>query len=577
MAIDTLPPRIDTASPERNRSTDEKRNEARLLGYLDELQKEGERHRDRWAPKEERERDIKLYRGKVGPKTGDPFFKANIVQTFVDRMVQQLTDNRPILRVESRKIGLKQVAQVAVKVADAVWEETRMQRQTYKMAHNAAITRSAGLYTGYDPATDEIVLEVIKNSQVIFDPAVEEAALLHKAEYLAIDRIRPCSELIYKFPGRGGLVKPDANVTLDPADQARRTVNSPLTDLLNGRVEGGDVLGRAHVWEWCLIDRQRGPDGTPLFPNGRRIYRTKDRILWDAANPFWDAEHPLDWFDWIPDPEHAWGSSAPDLLYHLQMAFNQLGDGLVENQILSNFLTVIADHDSMDPATWRRLHAITSSIIIRKKSRNAMAPTITPPVPFGQDKIALLRWIFTIAQLLTGVTDVTLGETPGSLQSGLAIEGLVEGANLGTRSRASRLEDFFSRVGQKLLARIFQTWTSDRVISLVGPSGAAVDYLVKRSEFFVDDQGQPMDELARREALKWHRFIVQPGSSMAGTRLKRGQLMKDLVLLGAASREDLLAEAGFPNPGEMLERAKKEFAEFQAAGFVPPAAMKSGS
>ena len=61
-----------------------------------------------------------------------------------------------------------------------------------------------------------------------------------------------------------------------------------------------------------------------------------------------------------------------------------------------------------------------------------------------------------------------------------------------------------------------------------------------------------------------------------GTRLRRGQLMKDLVLLGAGSREDMLAEAGFPNPKEMLDRAKREFLEFQAAGFVPPAASQSG-
>jgi len=114
------------------------------------------------------------------------------------------------------------------------------------------------------------------------------------------------------------------------------------------------------------------------------------------------------------------------------------------------------------------------------------------------------------------------------------------------------------------------------VVSLVGPSGPATDYVMKRSEFFLNDDGTPLSDAERREALKWHRFIVQPGSSMAGTRLRRGQLMKDLVLLGAGSREDMLAEAGFPNPKEMLDRAKKEYAEYAAAGFVPPAAAKTG-
>ena len=37
--------------------------------------------------------------------------------------------------------------------------------------------------------------------------------------------------------------------------------------------------------------------------------------------------------------------------------------------------------------------------------------------------------------------------------------------------------------------------------------------------------------------------------------------MMDLVKIAAASREDLLIAADFPNPQEMLERAKKEYLE----------------
>ncbi len=92
-----------------------------------------------------------------------------------------------------------------------------------------------------------------------------------------------------------------------------------------------------------------------------------------------------------------------------------------------------------------------------------------------------------------------------------------------------------------------------------------------------NDDGTAITDDARREALKWQRFIVHPGSSLPGTRLKRGQLMKDLVLLGAASRKLVLEAADFPNPQEMLDEAKKEMQEYAAAGWQPPAAVKSGS
>lgn len=571
MSTMTLPPQLDLKSTDTRKS----KGEEKLLEYLESLYQEGVRARDRWAPKSDRDRDLKLYRGDVGPKERDAFFKANFIQAFCDRMVQQLTDTRPTIRVDSRKLGLHKMAQVATKVAAAIWEESKMQRQTYKMAHNAAITRSAGLYTGYDPSTDEIVLETLKISQVVFDPAVAEASLSHRGEYRFIDRIKPVAELRQKFPGRGGFVKADATISLDPSDAGKRRINSPLDKLLGGgRLSEGDTLGRAHVREALIVDRQKHVDGKPMFPGGRLVFHTSDQILWDGPNIFWDGLDPVDWFDWIVDPEHPWGMSAPDLLMHLQLAFNQLGDGLVENHLLTNFISIIADHDALDPETWKKLQRITSSIILRKRNRNSQAPTVTPPPPFGADKIALARWLFTVAQLLTGVTDVTLGEAPGSLQSGTAIEGLVEGSNLGTRSRASRLEDFFASVGQKLLSRIFQFMPSDRVVSLVGPSGDAIEYAIKRAEFFVTEEGQPLSPDERREALRWHRFIVQPGSSMPGTRLHRGQLMKDLVLIGAASRKRLLAAADFPNPEEMVKEAFDEFKEYQSAGFVPPAAAK---
>ena len=554
-----LTERVDALGQTRRNSAEERK----LIDELDALYDEGKKARDRWVKDVDLERDLRLYRGEGGPADRDPYFEANFIQAFIDRMVAQLTDNRPIIRVENKKLGLKKVAQVAQPVISAVWEDEKMQRQTFKMCHTAAINASAGLYTGYDMVTDSFVMEVLGIKQVVFDPMVKEAALVGSGDYLFIDRVRALDDLRARFLARGAEVKADA-VLYETREQAKaRTILSPLNDLLGRRSGQSEALPRAMVRECLINDRRRKGDGTLLFPGGRMILKTRDLILWDGPNPYWDGVPPIEWYDWIVDPEHPYGSSEPRRLMRLQLSFNQIMDGLVENQLLSNFLSVIGDHDALEPKVWEKLQKIAGSIIMRKRNRNA-ALTIQPPPVFGTDKINLSRAIFTFAQLLTGVTDVTLGETPGSLQSGQAIEGLQEGANLMTRSRASRLEDFFVRVGNKLLSRVFQFFPSDRVVHLVGPSGDAIEYAIKRQEFFVDDDGRPIEPEKRREALRYVRFLVSPGSSAPGSRLKRAQLMMDLYKAALAPGVDVLRAADFPNPEEMLKRAREERAT------VPP-------
>lgn len=576
MAVYSLPPRVHLNGQSRRQSPEEQQ----LLKRLDQLYDEGKQERDRWRPKADLDRDLKLYRGQTGPKNRDPYFAGNFIEAFVNRMVDGLTDTRPVLRVEPRKSGLRNVARIAGKVALATWDDADMQRQAYKMAHKSCINSSAGLYTGYDPETDEIVLEVLGLQQVVMDPTVAEAARLKKAEYLFIDRAKALDELRYKFPGRGAEIKADATVGMTPEDQRKRTVAGPLDQILKGDY-GGDALGRAKVQECFLMDRQKDPaTGSLMFPGGRRIIRTQDLILWDGPVPYWDGVWPVDWFDWVVDPEHPWGRSEPARLMYLQLAFNQIMDGLVENQLLSNFITVVADFDAVDDSTWKKLQNISSSLIIRKKNRNATFTGPTAPQPFGADKIALARFIFTVAQLITGVTDVTMGETPGSLQSGAAIEGLQEGAHLGTRSRASRLEDFYCRVGQKLLARIFQFKTADQVIHLAGPTADSVEYAIARQDFFLNDEKQSLIEAVtveeqyqkRREVFRSLAFRVAPGSSSASSRVRRAQLMLDLVKIGAASRKHLLQAADIPEPDEMLKEAKAEYAEMGPVAQAPRSA-----
>lgn len=542
-------------------------DEQRLLKRLQELRTEAEESKKQALTRSDKltdEDDLKLYRGEVGPK--DRFCDGNFVQAFVDRAVAQLTDNRPILRVEHRKAGLKTMARTLEKAISAVWQESDLQRQAFKMCHNAAIQRSAGIYTGYDPTTDDIYFEVLKQDQLLVDPTVSEAGLIDRGEYLFIKRIKPLSDLRLRFPGRGAQVRSDTS--LINVGRGMSMVESPVTELVKtGTKKSADAIPRAEVWEAFIKDRQQAVDGKRLFPTYRHIIHTKDVILADTPLTYWDATIPVDWFDWAVDPVHPWGLSAPSLIRRLQLSFNQILDGTVENTLISNFIAVIGDYDAIDGKRWNELQKIRSSIILRKTGQNKNITIQAPPV-YGMDKMQLAKTLFTFAQLLFGVTDVTLGEAPGSLQSGIALEGLQESANLMTRARASRLEDFFSRIGNKAIARILQFVTSDRVFSFLGPTGEALAYALNRQELFIDDEKKPLSDDMRRQVFKYLRFSVLPGSSAPGTRQRRAELMTNLQKIGCASRKMVLQAADFQDADGMLAEAEADFQKFPPPGFI---------
>lgn len=564
--LELLPPSIDTkTAPPASKA------EQGLLEYLDALNEEGKQWKTKCAPDKEDKEALALYRGNYSPTSRSNYFSCDFIQAFIDRQVAALTDNRPIIRVEHRKVGLKNVASASEKVIGGVWQEADMQRQTFKMAHNAAVMRSAGMYVGVD--NGDPMVEVVSKEQVSFDPMVKEAALIHKGEYVVIERTKPLAELRLKFPVRARLIKPAEIHITD--ENAGTTVASPLTALLkigNVRTPSKSVVDRARIYEAFIRDRQVNAKGDRLFPTWRRIIYSKDVVLWDGPIPYWDGNLPLDWFDWATDPEHPWGISSPIMLKRIQLAFNEIFDGVVSNTVLSNFIQIIGDYDALDQTQWKNLQKITNSLIMRKQGNNQKSLEIVPPPVYGLDKMQVAKQLFTYAQLLTGVTDVTLGDQPGSLQSGTAIQGLQEAAGLMTRARASRLEDFYTRVGSKILARILQFFDSDRVVHLLGPTGEALDYAMNRSELFMDLSKAQMPRVLtneeRRDFFKNLRFAVLPGSSAPGTRARRAEMMMRLRTAGMASRKQVLQAADFQNPDEMLKEAEADFKVFPPPGWV---------
>lgn len=548
----SIPNRLNADTP-----TGKSQDERDLLEYAHRLWDEGKDWRESKRHTKDVEQDRRTYRGTLHPRGHKEgrLFTINIVQAFIDRMVAQLTDNRPIMRVESIIPEMDKMANAIEKyIANVVWEESRAQRQLFRIAHTAAIEGSAGCCVSYSNITDAIAVEMLYPEQLSIHRTVVEAGLMDEAEAITIRRDVPLSWIRQRFPYRGGAVK--ADVSSDSAKE-KGIISTPIDELARkgGKKGTSDAVPMARMYEQSFIDRESKVKGVIAFPTRRRIIFTHEVILDDGPLPYWDGLPQVDLFDWAVDPEHPWGLSATSLMRAGQIAFNEVLDGNIKNQSTLNMINLMMDHNALDRTQVADLRRM-KNINIMSHRKNASVRFDVPP-SFGQGQMALAREIFSYLQAVTGVTDVTLGESPGSLQSGTAIEGLQQGANLMTRARASRLEDFISRVGQKIVARIIQFVSTEKMEMFLGQNDETAAYSkgLERFEVMTGDQVRE-----RAKLFRLLRFAIVPGSSAPGTKQARAQAMLGLHLLPRplVSGKDVLEAADFRNAEDMIKRAQIE-------------------
>lgn len=549
------PHHIDTKTPDRS----DKNGETTLLDYAHGLWNEGRLKRESCRQVSAIALDRKTYRGLLRPQgyeEGTRLFALNLCQSFIDVMTAQLTDNRPIMRVEAFG-DMKALSSPLEKWSrDVVWEESRAQRQIFRIAHTAAIEGAAGSHVSYSNVNQSIKVEMLYTSQISIDRNIVEAAMIDEAEYVIVRRDVPLSLIREVFPFRGSAVKAD---TTGHAEASRQVVHTPVEDVLGkgDRKKPSDTIEMARVYDLSLIDRESRVSGELAFPRRRRIVFTKDVILDDGPNPYWDGLPGVDIFDWAVDPENPWGLSAAEMMRMAQISFNTIMDGNIQNQITLNMVNLVMDQNALDPRDLRNMRRMKNVNILSHR-RNANVK-LEPPPSFGQDKILLAREIFSYLQTIMGVPEVTFGESPGSLQSGKAVRGLQEGANLMTRSRASRLEDFIARIGQKIVARTLQFITPEDMAMLLGKTDEVKAYSVERGKFLLRDGKKPTIE-ERAKMLRLLRFAVVPGSGAPGAAENRAQAMLGLHLLPRplVPGIEVLKAGDIANPEDMIKAARQE-------------------
>lgn len=528
-----------------------------LNQYLDKIYQEAKfakeevaKNYDRW---------LNHYRGQFWPSKRPDWRVSAVINhlaELIQREVAYLTDSRPVIRIVARNDHLQPVAEVLEDIIAALWEERNWQQKQQELLVLAAIFGAAFARCVWNPQLDDgrgdIDIVVGDPRVYLVDPFCLRANQLDEAEYIIHEYVVPKSVLDEQYPHLASRIKPTYG-----ADEEEKGFKHFLRKLLFGaEKEQKAIVPRCLVQEFWIKDRSRVEleDGQSVrkYPGGRHIVRVGHLILKDEPNPYIDERFPIDMFDWSFNPNNAWGISEVEYLHSLQEMYNKLMAIIVEHAILTCNAVWIGEEDALSPAAWTRL-TNKPGAIVRVRPGKTLHRDPPPPLPaYIQNAVQYLE---NQMQVLSGMTDVMRGER-GALTSGVAIESLQVASQAIIRLRARSFEQFLSRIGQKLISRIFQFYTTDRVIKILGPDGNIRQYEWVRKQimdpilkYYHGDYRQKL-----HSAFRDLQFKVVEGSSLAMNKIQKVMMAITFYRMGVIDEKALLEIAEWPHREEILER-----------------------
>lgn len=551
--------------------------ESDLIKFLNQIDEDASFGRGDVAKR--MEENIKAVKGNQWKGSPAPYFLCNVIQDAVEDKIGKLSESKPRIRVMPTRDGLGDAAKTMEKSISSVWDTSRFEYKTEKIGYYGSLSGVSFVSSPFNPRLNngngDVQLIVRDPRFCGVDRHISGPDDTDQGEYVVMQDYQPLDLIRSLYPGRGALVEAEGKMEGFEAPKIMTPVEivKGAYDRLTGKKdqEPKGPIPRAYFKAYYIQDRRRSMEdlgilpitkltkwaekGIP-FPGGRRIIRAGDVVLEDTWNPYWDGLYPLDMLSWKVDLESIFGPDEIQGVKKMQEAVNRLGDAYTRNSILNSVIRYIMDPTAMSPEERNKLSNEAAQIIeVRTGLRFEAVVPPTLPVDVINFVSTLMEWI----RQKIGVTQPPTQKRVPSIVTGPAIEGLQLMIETPIRTAARRLEDFYERIGQKLIARIYQYFTADRTLHLVGENNKWVEFEFVRRNLIADERGRPRSEEDIRKIIQeraFH-FRIEPGSSLAITRVQRAMMKYQLASQGWLHPREVLEELGFENPDEKLAQAKE--------------------
>ena len=321
-----------------------------------------------------------------------------------------------------------------------------------------------------------------------------------------------------------------------------------------------------------------------VYPRGRMIVATKERVLFDGPNPYWHGMFPIAKLTLDPWPWSLMGGSMVADLKPMQDAVNECLNGVWDHVKKSLRPAVIGDKRAVPQSTWNRLDTRIPGVKLLQNPTAGKGIEFVHSDPLSPDVMEFFQYVIGEMDTLSGVANLQammhLNQAPGAD----SIEKMQEALSPLLRTKSRLLEVFLREIGEMIKSGFFQFYTLPRRINILGEQGISlrefdfdpgslVPAMHKDDPDYLPhlDAMLPSAERARQH-MRNFTFQITPNSLLGASQLSRKLTYLQMFKLALMDPYSLWEAMEIPNAGSPpadVQTVSQRILYAQQVGLMP--------
>lgn len=564
--------------------------EAKIRYWMEAAYEEAQYENSQCEEIQEMTKYIDYLLGKQWPAKR-PSYRAKPVNNRVWRLfwelVSLLTDIRPMFEIKALRKDYNHHAEIINKCTRSWWMESDADLKL------AMIIVYSLLGTGFSKLEWNSGL---RNGEGDFNliPAGPNEVLPLKARHslessqAVIYRMpMPLSFFRGKYPTKGHLVKPDIQFSkfIVPA-KAPGNMPQFLFDRLSPGMQrivgtGAKDLQSSYPMalyrEFWLTDPTTNPSnvpvtmgrpganwsyvvhpGQPLYPRGRLVVMGGDIVLSDGPNPYWHGSYPFGSCRMNVVPWQFHGLSEMKPLIDLQDIVNQILAGVIDMIRKTVNPPFIAPKNAFSEQVWQSLDWSMPGARAQYNIASAHQPQWGQPPSLPAFVMNTLMLVAREMDATSGLASIAEAVRKKQVPAADTLEQIKQTQQTPIRLKGRNIEVFLRRMGTQNISNIFQFYTAERRMFMLGKDGLTPE------DFDYDPKTMIPNGVRPEDHVRNFVFMVYPGTMLSINQVERNIMLMNLRKMGDLDRNTLLKQLDIgldPDKIEqgLLDEKKKEF------------------
>lgn len=325
-----------------------------------------------------------------------------------------------------------------------------------------------------------------------------------------------------------------------------------------------------------------------LYPRGRLLVVTRDRVLYDGPNPYWHGMFPIAKLTLDPWPWSLLGGSLVGDLMPMQTAINEVLNGWFDYVRKVLRPAVIADKRSVPASLWNRLDTRLPGQKIQQNPTAGRGMEFVKNDPLPDDVMEFFQFCLNEIDHLSGVANLQALMQLNQAPAADSIEKMQEALSPLLRNKSRLLECFLREVGEMIKSGFFQFYNLPRRVAILGEIGVNLtdfDYdpgtlvpaLTREDAGYTPDLDASLPVSTRAQAHQANfTFQMTPNSLLSLSQLSRKLTYLQLFKLNLMDPWSLWESLEVPNGGSPPEGAETIAQRIVAARLLGLAPDPSG-